>query len=227
MLTLGIVESTLNDQGLSFKTESNLYHVLNLVDKKELTLVNGVVITIEDSTQILHALEWIIACQEYPKAFIWIFSKIPLNEEKKIMMDIGATYVMTAPEDTTNLFTSIKNVFARLSANETKITPFSQSKLLGDILDIENRSIHIEGKEIFLTRKQFELFRLLLENKGSTVSYEALASELWSASGYNRRVQLANMIYRLRQQICFGHSLELRTIRSKGYMLQLNATTRD
>lgn len=77
-----------------------------------------------------------------------------------------------------------------------------------------------EGKEILLTRKEGQLLRLLVRNKGEVVKSDDLIKKIWNVDpGYHSNI-LQSLVRHLRTRIDsnFGHKL-INNIHGVGYML--------
>ena len=47
-------------------------------------------------------------------------------------------------------------------------------------VDLSRKSVTVDGKEVILTKKEFEILALLLQNKGRVFSREEILSRIWS-----------------------------------------------
>ncbi len=73
----------------------------------------------------------------------------------------------------------------------------------GAVFDIKNRSVIHKGKTNRLTQKEFEFLKLLLNAKGSILSYELIEKAIWANNGESMSEgALKNLIYRVRQKSC-------------------------
>ncbi len=78
----------------------------------------------------------------------------------------------------------ILRVQKRISAYTTKapITPQGELKVANLIMNLNSRLVYVNEKEITLTPKQFEILKLLLENKNNLVSRTTFMEEIWGHS---------------------------------------------
>ena len=75
------------------------------------------------------------------------------------------------------------------------------------------------GREVNLTRKEFDLLRTLMENKGRVLTREQLLEQVWGVSfvGETRTVDMH--IRTLRQKLgAYGEKIE--TVRGVGYRME-------
>ena len=77
------------------------------------------------------------------------------------------------------------------------------------------------GDEIVLTRKEFEIFLLFVQNKGRTLSHEIILSRVWGydfdGDGSTVHTHIKNLRAKLPENV-------IRTIRGVGYRLEDNQT---
>lgn len=225
MLTLGIVDFEKEKNEIDVQiADTQLYRVLKITEKEDLQCVNGVVIPMDQTSQVMQVVDWIAACNENPAAFVWVFSKVQLSGEEKVMMGVGATTVISEPDSYEYLLMSIKNTFLRLKENSINQINEKKATPSAPIIDMANRSVHIDGKETLMTGHEFKLFSALLENEDVAVSYETLCSKIWKEEGKSSNMKLANIVFSLRRKLGSDTSVSVQTIRSKGYMLQMKNT---
>ena len=64
-----------------------------------------------------------------------------------------------------------------------------------------SRSVYKNEKELEMTKKEFELLLLLMENKGRTLSKEYIFGQVWGSDSISEQQTLTVHIKRLRQKI--------------------------
>lgn len=102
---------------------------------------------------------------------------------------------------------SIRQVLARVKAvlrrTDNKEKEEKHERLEYETLALDIRSIKatVDGKEVALTKKEFEILRLLLENKGSVFSREEILSHIWKDEVYVLDRTIDVNITRLRKKI--------------------------
>lgn len=102
---------------------------------------------------------------------------------------------------------SIRQVIARVKAVMRR-TSNREKQPDGDLLTYETLSLDIkrikatvDGKPVPLTKKEFEILRLLLENKGNVFSREEILSRVWKDEVYVLDRTIDVNITRLRKKI--------------------------
>jgi DNA-binding response OmpR family regulator len=78
---------------------------------------------------------------------------------------------------------SIKEVIARIKAilkREIKEKEEKNQIVFNEMkIDLDKKSFHVEGENINLTRKEFEILSLLMKNMGQYISRDEILSRIW------------------------------------------------
>lgn len=94
--------------------------------------------------------------------------------------------------------------------------------LCGELmLDKEKMAVFCGQEEIGLSQSEYQLFLILMENKGKTVTRKQLLERVWDSSGnYVNDNTLTVTMKRLREKL--GNPACLKTVRSFGYRMEEN-----
>jgi len=87
-------------------------------------------------------------------------------------------------------------------------------------LDFENKIALLDTKPLGLTRKEYDLLALLIQNAGEVVTREALLLRVWGYSNQIRTRTLDVHIRRLRKKLGEHSGAYIETIFSVGYRFQ-------
>ncbi|MDY3972244.1 MAG: response regulator transcription factor [Clostridia bacterium] len=125
----------------------------------------------------------------------------------------GADDYVTKPFGVMELISRIKAVLRRSSAVSSDIIDYK-----GIIMDNQSRSVRVDGKNITITYKEFELLKYLLTHKGTVVPREVLLEKIWGYQfeGESRTldVHIGSLRHKLGEK---GKCIE--TIRNVGYKI--------
>lgn len=92
-------------------------------------------------------------------------------------------------------------------------------KLKDDIsLNIEAKSIEKDGKEIILSKKEYELLSFLLKHKNSIVSNFMIENQLWNNESYINSNVIQVTVYNLRKKL---DKELIKSFRRLGYKLEI------
>ena len=118
-----------------------------------------------------------------------------VNKEDKLNgIILGADDYIEKPYDIDILLAKIKGIFKR-RFSEDKITE-------GDIsLNLVTQSVTKGDKVIDMTAKEFELLKLLVENKGQTMTKDRLFNSIWGIDSESETQTLTVHIKWLREKI--------------------------
>ena len=138
------------------------------------------------------------------------FSDMPIimltaknDDMDKIMgLEYGADDYVTKPFNILEVKARIKAILRRNSRKKTKEEKNSHRVVVRDLeMDTESRRVFVNGKEINLTAKEFDLLELLLTNPGKVYSREQLLNIVWGFE-YPGDVRTVDVhVRRLREKI--------------------------
>jgi DNA-binding response OmpR family regulator len=102
---------------------------------------------------------------------------------------------------------------------KNKIFPPKNSIVVNDlVLNLDKYELSVNQKPVELTFKEFELFKLLLQNQDKVFSRNKLLSAVWDYDFYGGSRTVDVHIRRLRSKIPSPYNLMLKTVRNVGYM---------
>lgn len=132
--------------------------------------------------------------RETSNAHILIASAKTEKEDKLKGLNLGADDYIEKPYDIDILIAKINGIFKRKYAQEVMIE--------GNLtLNTVTESLHVDGKDVVVTSKEFELLKLLIENKGVTLKKEYLFNNIWGSDSESEIQTLTVHIKWLREKI--------------------------
>ena len=151
------------------------------------------------------------------------YKKIPIimltaksSEMDKVRgLDLGADDYVTKPFSTLELVSRVKAVLRRSDADiDTDTIVYKNLSL-----NTGKHTVTVDGAEIILTHKEFNLLLLLLQNKGHVLSREKIMDKIW---GYDYAMESRTVdahVKTLRQKLGDAGDYIL-TVRSVGYKIE-------
>ena len=134
-----------------------------------------------------------------------IFCTARDSEDDMVMgLNLGADDYIMKPYTIRNVIARVKSVLRRTSGQKSVATSVDKSNILiveGLQLDLEFKRCTVDGEEVKLARKEFELLAYLIANRGKICSREQILSHIWSDEvvGLDRTIDVN--ITRLRSKI--------------------------
>ena len=132
--------------------------------------------------------------RESSNAHILIASARTEKNDKLKGLNLGADDYIEKPYDIDILIAKIKGIFKR---------KYGQSEIVeGNIrLNTVQQSIYVDGQKKEVTEKEFELLKLLIENKNVTMKKEYLFNTVWGSDSDSEIQTLTVHIKWLREKI--------------------------
>ena len=113
--------------------------------------------------------------------------------------NLGADDYISKPFSLREVIMRVKAVLRRTANLQRKESEELQYK--GLVINVPQKKVTIEGEEISLTKKEFEILSLLLQNAGRVFSREDILSKVWNDEVYVLDRTIDVNITRLRKKI--------------------------
>ena len=132
--------------------------------------------------------------RETSNAHILIVSARTDKEDKLKGLNLGADDYIEKPYDIDLLLAKIRGIFKRKFAMEELVE--------GNVrLNTVNHTLFVDGREVDVTIKEFELLKLLMENKNVPLKKEYLFNTVWGSDSDSEPQTLTVHIKWLREKI--------------------------
>ena len=120
--------------------------------------------------------------------------------DRIVGLEVGADDYVVKPFSARELMARIRAVLRRARASEA---PGSDGALeVGDVrLDAARHEVTRDGRPVELTRKEFEVLRLLMSNAGTVVSRDRLIEEVWDMNWFGPTKTLDVHVSALRKKL--------------------------
>ena len=113
-------------------------------------------------------------------------------------MNMGADDFIAKPFDLNVLTAKVQAVLRRTYDLSGKV-PMLEHR--GAILNLYDTTLTYEGEKVNLTKNEFKILQILMENKGRLVSRDTLMTKLWETDDYIEENTLTVNIARLRKKL--------------------------
>lgn len=109
-----------------------------------------------------------------------IFCTAKDTEEDMIKgLDLGADDYITKPYSLRTVMARIRTVLRRTSPTQDPSADIDKISYKGLVLSTRNRTCTVDGNEIKMPKKEFEILMTLLSNRGRIYSRAELLKEIW------------------------------------------------
>jgi two-component system KDP operon response regulator KdpE len=142
--------------------------------------------------------EVLAALREFYQGPVIVLSVRYHETEKVKALDAGANDYVVKPFGVKELLARLRNLLRTFEGVESSPPVFDDGYLFIDLLD---RRVTVDAKDIRLSRKEFELLKLLIIHAGRIVTQQQLLREVWGASHTEDSHYLRIFIARLRGKL--------------------------
>lgn len=145
-----------------------------------------------------------------------------MERDKIEGLELGADDYITKPFSIKELLARISSVLRRYNINKESIENIENILTVGNLnMNLLKYEVYRGNEKVDLTLKEFELLKLLLENKGKVLSRNYLLDKIWGYDYYGETRTVDVHIRYLRKKIEGNDSSEkyIQTIRGVGYKI--------
>jgi two-component system KDP operon response regulator KdpE len=151
-----------------------------------------------------------------------VISTLTDEQTKVRLLDAGADDFMVKPIGADELLARLRAIERRLSPRPGSMTPIIA---VGELtIDLATRRVMMGTEPLHLTRKEYDLLRVLALAQGRLVTYEKLLIEIWGEhKSLEDRTSVRTLVKQLRRKLRedLTHPAYLLTEAGVGYRLNL------
>ncbi|EOH98913.1 hypothetical protein UAY_02182 [Enterococcus moraviensis ATCC BAA-383] len=201
-----------------FNSNNNLLDVLDtlIIEDTDLNNINWV-------------CELIMTVRKQTTLPLWIFTTLK-NENRTnriVYLQLGADGIVDQGIELDESLLMMRNLMKRFKQRAT-LPAKSEQSIFNETADFklipQNLSVCLEdGKEVNLTKLEFLTIEYLHKHARKTMTYEEIYKNVWKDNYCDRKYRVSNLVFHLRQklEIDIEKPKYIKTIRSKGYMLNI------
>jgi DNA-binding response OmpR family regulator len=135
--------------------------------------------------------------------------------DRVVGLELGADDYLVKPFGLRELIARIHAVMRRVDAEPEAPRSIQAGPLL---VDTRARRASVDGREVSLTPKEFELLALLAEDPGAAVDRRRILREVWGTTWYGPSKAIDMHISALRRKL--GDPALIETVRGVGFRLR-------
>jgi two-component system, OmpR family, KDP operon response regulator KdpE len=198
-----VLEARLGEQGLAMLVEQQIDLVILDLGLPDM-----------DGQEVIKAL------RKWSQVPIIVLSVRSSEEEKVQALDAGANDYVTKPFGISELMARVRGL---LRINDNPVFSNSKRELNGLFIDLAEYQVKLDEQLIHLSRKEFELLRLLTEQPGHIVTHRYLTQAIWGESFVDEthylRVLVRQLRHKLNEELVKPRFIE--TVQGVGYRFKV------
>lgn len=203
----------LTQWGYEVKTAENFQNIT-----EEFTLFQPHLVLMDIGLPFFNGYHWCSEIRRRSKTPIVFISSASDNMNIVMAINMGGDDFITKPFD-------LNVAVAKVQAMLRRTYDFQgQTNVLehrGAILNLGDATLEYQGKKIDLTKNEFKILQLLLENKGHTVERDAIMQRLWESESFIDDNTLSVNMTRLRRKLeDLGLGQFILTKKGIGYLIK-------
>ena len=212
-----LVVYTLNSTGMEaegFATPSAFW--ARLEQKRPKLVMLDIMLPEQNGLDILKELR---GTPEYQKLPVIMLTAKGTEADKVKGLDLGADDYIPKPFGMMEMVARVKALLRRTSDQEPEVSAPAEYTVGNLFVAPKKHIVTVEGKNITLTKKEFDMLVYLLENQGYVLTRDQLLNQIWGYSfdGESRTVDVH--VRTLRQKLGAAGDL-IETVRGIGYKIE-------
>ena len=146
----------------------------------------------------MDGVEVCMRLREWTQTPIIILSVRDSERDKVAALDSGADDYLTKPFGMGELLARVRASLRRSPAAGPEATAIEE----GDFrIDLESRAIQVDGKEVRLSPKEFDLLVFFMRNTGKVLTHRTLLAKIWGGDYTGQTEYLRVFVRHLRKKI--------------------------
>jgi len=134
--------------------------------------------------------------------------------DKIVGLEVGADDYVTKPFSVKELLARVRALLRRADRSAETQRTYSDGVLF---LDAESRVLRVGGKDLTLTRKEFDLISALVKNRGRVMTREQILQQVWGYQYFGETRTVDVHVRRLRAKLGKAAQNRIETIIGVGY----------
>jgi two-component system KDP operon response regulator KdpE len=142
--------------------------------------------------------QFIVRLREWSSVPIIVLSVRASETEKVRALDAGANDYVTKPFGINELMARIRSLLRSTQSAEAAQTVFESQGLRVDLLQ---RQVSVDGKPVHLSKKEYELLKILIAHPAQVLTHQQILREVWGPAQQGETHYLRVLVGQLRQKL--------------------------
>ena len=187
------VQNRAESWGIEAKCASDLRNVM-----AEFAQLEPHIVLMDITLPFFDGYHWCSEIRKVSNVPVIFISSAADNMNIIMAMNMGGDDFIAKPFDLNVLTAKVQAVLRRTYDLSGKV-PMLEHR--GAILNLYDTTLTYEGQKVNLTKNEFKILQILMENKGRLVSRDTLMTKLWETDDYIEENTLTVNIARLRKKL--------------------------
>jgi two-component system KDP operon response regulator KdpE len=136
--------------------------------------------------------------REWSELPILVLSVRGDEKEKVGALDTGANDYVTKPAAISELMARVRVLLRTREPDDSESAVYERNGLR---IDLSRREVHRDGVPVHVTRKEYQLLRLLVRNAGRVLTHQQVLREVWGPRFTSETHYLRVLVSALRQKL--------------------------
>ncbi|HUY57952.1 MAG TPA: response regulator transcription factor [Candidatus Micrarchaeaceae archaeon] len=149
-----------------------------------------------------------------PRRGLVILSARDDTQDRILGLDLGADDYLGKPFEFGELLARVRSVLRRRQPEQTALLRAGSLEL-----DRSTRKVWLDGEEVGLSAREFDLLAYLMEHRGEVIPRDRILNAVWGVSFYGDENNLEVYVRYLRRKLSDVDRQLIQTVRGVGYRL--------
>lgn len=151
---------------------------------------------------VMDGIEAIAKIREKSNVPVIMLSAKSEDTDKILGLNVGADDYVTKPFNPVELIARVKSQIRRYTQLGSNAPVFERRLIIGGIeLDDMSKEVYLDGDKITLTRTEYDILKLLMENKGVVLAPKEIYEKVWNDISFGNENTVAVHIRHLREKL--------------------------
>jgi len=171
---------------------------------------------------VMGGIEAMVKIREFSNVPVIMLTAKSEDTDKVLGLTVGADDYITKPFNPVELQARVKSQIRRYMLLGSGTVRESKMTIGGIELDDKAKEVFLDGEKINLTKTEYDILKLLMDNRGEVFSPNQIYEKVWKDSAFGSENTVAVHIRHLREKIEYdpANPRYLKVIWGRGYKME-------